>query len=577
MNTRLLPSVFYDFDAHARLIAAACASGWIPAILAQADGAVSGRELHRLFANDTAAAWSVLLPLRSRNRLLLVSPRSIAEVLAAARWFRTVVAWVDSPDDRAFLGISAEQSGLSNLRVICTDDESCTNTRFDAIAVRCEMRLRIDQSFLRRHLADQGVLFVSRDLPWRDGTFWPIRNSLEAARLNRHLRNLDLIHTRHFGVLPEFESPERIVPLQRTCGTRSALRMTRTTFKARVAAALREVPVLCPGAGIVASSSLPGPSWVEALVAHLCNRLSIPMLRSGFPDVIVSHAATGGLILFLGRDAVARVPFGTAGQDRVANNQRALHLLRNLRQRGLSCRTPEPLGLETFDGVTVGVESRILGHTVDKLRHDTLVSAQDRVFHLLCEFQRMDPPSGDADSIWERHAIAPFERSRAWSRSAWDKRMLDDLITYLQRIGSTRIPLRRSHGDYKLGNVLVGPAASPIGVIDWDLFRESSFATIDFCHLVMHRRAWLQRKPRLTALVDWLAGRGVDEQEAQWTFRFSESLSLHDGWRTAAALIYWAREFEGRLGTAFELRTDWIQQNFLGLLPKVHRLVLQTA
>jgi aminoglycoside phosphotransferase (APT) family kinase protein len=552
--------------------------GWMTAVQVLTDSSVSASELHARFGSVTAAIWSVLLPAASRNRILLAHPFSVAEVLAAAHWFKSTYVLTGTETDRELLGVCAEQACCRGIRILGGIEELRSEPRFDVVSLSSD-RLALLLDGLRTNADELAhVWCVNHARPWNRAPKWIIGNPTSLRRLRRDLAGLGLGQQRHFAVLPDHSSPEQIFRLARGARRQPALHSRRQSMQNRIKTGLQARAEFCPASCLIASAVPLEQSWVESLAEYLCDRLSLPTPARRFPDLLVSHAeGGGGLLLLVDSDVVVRVPFRAEARKRIENNHRALTEMQQLRAAGLRCQTPEPLLLEEFDGILVGVESRLAGTMADRTVGDAKVKVEQCLFDLLLQFQRIGPGPRAAAGHWNANAVAPYERLHAWCSTTAQHRMIDDIVDFLRSAATTGLPMRRCHGDFKLANALVGSSHGRLGLIDWDLYRDAHFATIDFCHFLMHRRAWMHRKSRQLALVDWLQGVRSDEAEMRWTVAFAESLELRGHWKQLAALTYWVREFANRVGTVYDLRSDWIETKFRGLLPAVHRQVIESS
>jgi aminoglycoside phosphotransferase (APT) family kinase protein len=576
MNSRLVPPDVLDGGGtHEEFLSLARQRGWRAAVQGLFRDSRMEVQFRRRFADDADACWQLLLPGWARGRMLLAYPGSIAEVLSAARWFQSTFVWTDCDIDRQLLEICAEQSNCPGLRVLMGPGELRAEARFNVIAVSSDYFERLVEDLGTPKCERGEVWYVSHTKPWGRSVRWLASNPMALRRSRKALVKVGLTHQRHFALLPECDQPDRIYLLKGAVAHSQGLRMGQTSVFETVKTRLQTVPVFCPSSGLVATASRTDGSWIESLSAHLAERLKLPKTGDSFPDVMISRAeGGGGLLLFLGDDAVVRVAFREAARRRVETNYRALERIREFRGVGLRCRTPEPLLLEEFDGVLVGAESRLEGRTADRYAPAEVAGIEDSLFRVLMELQQIEPGVCDPDVQWRQHAVVPFQRLSAWVVTDEQRRMVTEIAEFLAMAGGSALPLRRSHGDFKLANALVSESEPRIAVIDWDLYSDARFATIDFLHLVIHRRALKQRKARQLCMLDWLDGREADEVESRWTLEFAESQGLRDDWRMFAALTYWVREFANRVGTSYDLRTDWIQRNFLDLLPIVHRQVM---
>ena len=577
MGSKLVPA---DALPHGRtyedFLSVARRDGWSAAVGGLSADPGLAAELRRRFSYDAFASWPLLLPGRARGRILLAYPSSIADVLAAARWFHSTYVWTGSETDRQLLELCAEQSGCSGLRVLAGPGALRAENPFNFIAVSSDDfdRLLEDLGTPKRERGESW--YVSHTMPWGRSLRWLASNPTALRRTRRKLARAGLPYQRHFALLPNCGQPERINLLKGVAARSPSLRMAQTSVFEVAKARLQTVPIFCPSSGLVATAMGPDRSWIESLSAHVAERLRLPKTGDSFPDVMVGRGEGGGLLLCVGSETILRVAFREAARTRVETNYRALERMREFRGLGLRCFTPEPLLLEEFDGVLVGAESRLAGSTADRLSPAKLASIEHSLFRVLMELQRIEPGVCDPEEQWRQHAVVPFERLHAWVVTDEQRQMVTEIAEFLAVTGGTLLPMRRSHGDFKLANALVSESEPRIAVIDWDLYSDARLATIDFLHLVIHRRALKQRKARQLCLLDWLGGRDGDEVESGWTLEFAESQGLRGDWRVVAALTYWVREFANRVGTSYDLRTDWIQAHFLNLLPAVHRHVVGT-
>jgi len=572
-TARLLPKHFVDPQAPGRAAALVREIGWVRALSVLNRGVLSGREMLDRFGSDVAAVWAVLMPLSARGHVLLLSPHSISEAIGLARWCRSVTVRTSDAQDAEFLVACAEGCELRNVRTVGTLDELAEDPAFDAIVWDADDVSAVSLGRAQCLLSPDGVLYLRVQRPW-GGTKWRLFERLRSmARWRSMLRRAGFNQVRMFGVLPDHANPDEMLLLGLRSGYTRTWQVGRLQLRNELRTRLEAMPMFCPSAGMVASAGSRAVSWIESLEQHVAEDRRLSTASNHFPRVLVSNAFKGGLIMFLGSDAVVRIPLNREGERRIANNYEALSMARQLRARGLQCRTPEPLRLERFDGVHVGVESKIGGKSIDRLPGPRALDAEQRVFELLLAFQRITGTGEQPSELWQECALLPFRRSFAWAVTETDRCMIRDLIAFLTSAGPGCLPVAASHGDYKAGNVLISDLEPAVGLLDWDLYKPVHFATIDLCHFVFHRRARLQQKPRLQAMVEWLAGHGEDAVESEWMARFVAEHGLAGQWRAAAALTYWAREFDSRIGGTFDLQTDWIRMNFLGLLPRIHELV----
>jgi hypothetical protein len=577
VSSKLVPAdALPHGHAYEDFLSVARRDGWRAAVRGLSADPRLAAELRRRFSDDAFASWPLLLPGRARGRILLAYPSSIADVLAAAGWFHSTYVWTDSERDRQLLQLCAEQSDCPGLRVLAGPGDLRAEKPFNFIAVSSDDldRLLEDLGTPKRERGESW--YVSHTRPWGRSLRWLASNPTALRRTQKKLAKAGLPYQRHFALLPNCGQPARINLLTSAAARSQSLRMAQASVFEVGKSRLETVPIFCPSSGLVATALGPVGSWIESLSTHVAERLGLSKMGGSFPDVMVGRAEGGGLLLLVGSGAVVRVAFRKAARIRVETNYRALERMHEFRGLGLHCRTPEPLLLEEFDGVLVSAESRLAGRTADRYAPAKLDGIEHDLFRVLMELQRIEPGVCDPEEQWRQHAVVPFERLHAWVVTDAQRQMVTEIAEFLAVTGGNLLPMRRSHGDFKLANALVSESEPRIAVIDWDLYSDARFATIDFLHLVIHRRALKHRKARQLCLLDWLGGRETDDVESHWTLEFAESQGLRGDWRVVAALTYWVREFANRVGTSYDLRKDWIQAHFLNLLPAIHRHVVDT-
>jgi aminoglycoside phosphotransferase (APT) family kinase protein len=144
---------------------------------------------------------------------------------------------------------------------------------------------------------------------------------------------------------------------------------------------------------------------------------------------------------------------------------------------------------------------------------------------------------------------------------------LRELRLRLDSPGEDAMPTGFTHGDLWWGNILVGAARGPIGLVDWDGWSDGDFATSDFLHLTCYRRVLRDGSTWPQAVADWLHGRNIDRIEREGTDRLAGALGLTGNWKTAAGLAYWIREVTAHDDPKLRLDQTWIARTVGALLP----------
>lgn len=251
---------------------------------------------------------------------------------------------------------------------------------------------------------------------------------------------------------------------------------------------------------------------------------------------------TGGLVLGLDRDPSAKVTFvlfDAAGQARAvakvarrAEAERAvlaeadaLRLLWRDPPRTCAAQLPRPLLLGRVAGrlvlATTALPGRAVsvgyyrpGHVRDRRR---VARDLDVAGEWLGRFQQ-DTRRGSVvvgPELWETWVVPVVRRYRAvlgWGLV--EQRLLDRLDQWCRELAGLAVPRVTVHGDYAIGNVLVGRTAVS-GVVDWELGRPGGSPFTDVLKFLASYGSFLDRSvpPRGATLPGhpgWAAAR------AQW-------------------------------------------------------------
>ncbi|MCH7584944.1 MAG: phosphotransferase [Acidobacteria bacterium] len=160
---------------------------------------------------------------------------------------------------------------------------------------------------------------------------------------------------------------------------------------------------------------------------------------------------------------------------------------------------------------------------------------------------RLDTALGDGRLRVGRRQLRALDRVRSELRSAM--------------VGK-RVPVSWIHGDYWLGNVVVGPMGDLCGIIDWDEMQLVGLPSIDIMHLVLTTRALVEDLELGSVVLAALDDGSLSDAEAEVIGQVDPDASDRMQWRTLVLLTWLhhvtssAHRWNGRSG-----RWLWTERN----------------
>jgi aminoglycoside phosphotransferase len=257
----------------------------------------------------------------------------------------------------------------------------------------------------------------------------------------------------------------------------------------------------------------------------------------------------GGLVVGLDRDPNAKVTFilfDDAGRPQViakvarqASAEQALlaeHAmllgLESARLRKTAGQLPKPVLMERIGGRVVLATTVLPGspltvryYTPRHLQHPRRVAEDLRLAGSWLACFQQETRSGvvvlgaEAFDVWVRPTFARYRETVGWSD--WEQRLLDQLAWLANDFSGVSVPLVSVHGDYAIGNLLVGHGQIS-GVIDWEFGRQVGTPFSDLFKFAGSYGSYLDRTvPPTRGMVPghpgWAAARARWGTFAGWT------------------------------------------------------------
>jgi aminoglycoside phosphotransferase (APT) family kinase protein len=291
-----------------------------------------------------------------------------------------------------------------------------------------------------------------------------------------------------------------------------------------------------------------------------------------FPRIRLTATSSAGVIVFLGRSTIIRVPLDPVNEVRVRRNFEGLQRAKALSATLPEFASPSPLLSDTFQGVPYTVESHLEGRGYESLRPEEYDLADRQVFDFLVRFKMRPIPAASsvpAGEVWRRLVV---DATRRLAEKLPDERMqvqARQLLALVEMSEGGALPVGFSHGDFWWGNILVGGADGRIGLVDWDGWSSSDFATNDFLHFACYRRVVRNGSAWGRALIDLLEGRNVDSMEAEATERFAAALRLPRQWKIFASVAYWVQQVTGHDDSKLQFDQIWTEKIVNSVLPSL--------
>jgi hypothetical protein len=131
--------------------------------------------------------------------------------------------------------------------------------------------------------------------------------------MRRLLAEAGFPHTRFFAPIPDYRDFREIHALDAAVARAGE---PGDRWRARVRHWLERNRWLTPSFAVVSTARSTAKGWVEELASELAARQSIRG-DGGYPRIRFSATSTAGMIIDLGREAIARVPLDPVNEIRV--------------------------------------------------------------------------------------------------------------------------------------------------------------------------------------------------------------------------------------------------------------------
>jgi SAM-dependent methyltransferase len=589
--------------------------GWEAAFAYQIAQEPSHRKeaLREVLLNENRAAFKTILDGLGGKRVLDLGCGSGSTSINLARWAGEVVGCDLTWERVAFLAMRARALGLANLRPLCGGDTRplpFLDGSFDCVVLNGVLEWSaaegtgpvraMQRDFLkevRRILRPDGQLYIG--IENRLGLFyflgqpedhtgvkyaalaprWLADVLVRRARghpyrtytYSRHgcqtlLREAGYRSVQFYAPVPDYRNFQEIVALD------APMEVAHDGWaqgaRARLKRKLLRNRWLTPSFGIVASPGGAKDPWIKQLADYVRNRTGIPD-EGMFPRVRLTAASSAGVIAFLGRSAILRVPLDPANEIRVRRNFEGLGRAKAISSAIPELIAPEPLLSDTFQGVPYTVESFVEGRGYRDLRSSDYDEADRRVFDFLLRFKSHLVPSAGVphlDSTWRTVVIDTMQGLADRLSDSHAKDQVGILRSLAESMEGELLPVAFGHGDFWWGNILLGPDPR-LGLVDWDGWSETNFVTNDLLHFACYRRVLRSGAPWERVLIEVLEGRNADLVEQRAFDRFAAALRLPNHWKRLATIAYWVREVSAHGDVKLRFDPDWTERVVNSVLP----------
>jgi aminoglycoside phosphotransferase (APT) family kinase protein len=202
------------------------------------------------------------------------------------------------------------------------------------------------------------------------------------------------------------------------------------------------------------------------------------------------HIGSGGAFRVETRGRIVRLPFSEVGARRCRNGFAALE---GVQQLALSFATPRPLLHAEVERHEFFVETRIRGSEIPylSLSRDRIRSVAVQAADMLTELHRKSVRRTVVTAPLFRSLFQePLDLAAASDPAGTLAAHLREAASLLrERFLHQPIALVRTHGDFKITNVVQGRSGRAVGLVDWDLSEESGLPATDLVTYLAFDRA----------------------------------------------------------------------------------------
>lgn len=333
---------------------------------------------------------------------------------------------------------------------------------------------------------------------------------------------------------------------------------------------------------IIGSKTAFQPNMAQEIIEHWCKyALKPPQYQYNNP--VIKRFLIGSpnvIILLVGEKkrkesgVVFRIPLEKESIRRCRANMEVLTEI--TQNKGVMvAKVPCPLWVGEFEGHVYFVESEIRGRIIDRPVPE-IHSISPKAIDVLIQFHRETVVETRINETLFNSLIArPLDIMTAFVDREQDFLITKKLQIFLRKAFLNKVfPLVRSHGDFKIENMIVHPQSGDIeGIIDWDLSQRQGLPLLDLLYFMMFNQSLFLYRDIGTLIHEKLVPWQLDASEKFIIDRYLNSFHISEEYLFPLVVMYWLYHVSFRLDDIMRRNHLLMEHYYFRILRAVHERV----
>ena len=269
------------------------------------------------------------------------------------------------------------------------------------------------------------------------------------------------------------------------------------------------------------------------------------------------------------KDVYVRFPSVDSARALCRTNSRAL---KKLATTSLAAVVPRIMYEGSWKKQDFTIESRCPGQQVFYSTRDLDRMVRESCSTLLALQKQTTKPTVLVDADFDKQ-VAPLIQDIASYCNADVRDRLDKFARALRSaLIGCEVSLGYTHGDFKIGNILVDRGGNLSALIDWDGFTESGFQIFDYLTLLTYKLSAEKSRKFPSVYLEYLLPWKLPPSYASLVEEPVSALAGNKNSFLFMRIVFWFSLISNRFDPVYKYHADWQSEFLLAVLPSFESL-----